>query len=32
VRGIGLVNDLTLKQFDEFSASVKIQDDALPGY
>jgi hypothetical protein len=29
VRGIGLVNDLTLEQFDEFSASVEIQDDAL---
>jgi hypothetical protein len=28
VRGIGLVNDLTLEQFDEFSASVEIQNDA----
>jgi hypothetical protein len=32
VRGIGLVNDLTLEQFDEFSASVEIQDDALPAW
>ncbi len=29
MRGIGLVNDRTLEQFDEFSASVEIQDDAL---
>ena len=26
---IDLVNDRTLEQFDEFSASVEIQDDAL---
>jgi hypothetical protein len=29
MRWIGLVNDRTLEQFDEFSASVEIQDDAL---
>ena len=29
MRWIGLVNDRTLEQLDEFSASVEIQDDAL---
>jgi hypothetical protein len=30
VTWIGLVNDRMLEQFDEFSASVEIKDDALP--
>jgi hypothetical protein len=29
VRWVGLVNDRTLERFDEFSASVEIQGDAL---